>query len=75
MAEAERLVMGTESRRERVYSRRKELVGRVCEEQEEQITLHTVKMYDLVPPAPIGRLPTRLTIFLHLKAILVLTKV
>ena len=42
--------------RERLYERRREVAREVCEDQEERITLHTVKMYDLVPPAPIGRL-------------------
>ena len=44
-----------ESRRERLYERRREVAREVCEDQEERITLSTVKMYDLVPPAPIGR--------------------
>ena len=53
----ERSVVGVESRRERerLYERRREVAREVCEDQEERITLHTVKMYDLVPPAPIGR--------------------
>ena len=41
--------------RERLYERRREVAREVCEDQEERITLSTVKMYDLVPPAPIGR--------------------
>ena len=41
--------------RERLYERRREVAREGCEDQEEVITLHTVKMYDLVPPAPIGR--------------------
>ena len=49
------VVADMDSRRDRVYDRRRELAGRVCQEQEQEITLHTVKMYDLVPPAPIGR--------------------
>lgn len=49
------VVAAVESRRERLYERRREVVREVCEDQEERITLHTVKMYDLVPPAPIGR--------------------
>ena len=53
--EGERVVADMDSRRDRVYDRRRELAGRVCQEQEQEITLHTVKMYDLVPPAPIGR--------------------
>ena len=50
-------VVGVESRRERerLYERRREVAREVCEDQEERITLSTVKMYDLVPPAPIGR--------------------
>ena len=50
-------VVGVESRRERerLYERRREVAREVCEDQEEKITLHTVKMYDLVPPAPIGK--------------------
>ena len=51
----EEVVEVVESRRERLYERRREVVREVCEDQEERITLHTVKMYDLVPPAPIGR--------------------
>ena len=54
--EGSMLVAAVESRRERLYERRREVVREVCEDQEERITLHTVKMYDLVPPAPIGRL-------------------
>ena len=52
----EDVVEVVESRRERLYERRREVAREVCEDQEERITLHTVKMYDLVPPAPIGRL-------------------
>ena len=56
VGEGEGLVVADmDSRRDRVYDRRRELAGRVCQEQEQEITLHTVKMYDLVPPAPIGR--------------------
>ena len=53
--EGSMLIAAVESRRERLYERRREVAREVCEEQEERITLHTVKMYDLVPPAPIGR--------------------
>ena len=54
---AEGSMVGVESsrERERLYERRREVAREVCEDQEEVITLHTVKMYDLVPPAPIGR--------------------
>ena len=51
----EEVVEVVESRRERLYERRREVAREVCEDQEERITLSTVKMYDLVPPAPIGR--------------------
>ena len=44
-----------ESRRDRLYEKRLELSQRICKEEEAEITLHTVKMYDLVQPAPIGR--------------------
>ena len=44
-----------ESRRDRLYEKRLELSQRICQEEEAEITLHTVKMYDLVQPAPIGR--------------------
>ena len=44
----------TEDRRDRVYEQRRNHSIRVCQDYEEEITLHTVKMFDLVPPAPIG---------------------
>ena len=47
-------VTATEDRRDRVYENRRNLSLSVCEQYQEEITLHTVKMFDLVPPAPIG---------------------
>ena len=47
-------VTATEDRRDRVYENRRNLSLAVCEQYQEEITLHTVKMFDLVPPAPIG---------------------
>ena len=44
----------TEDRRERIYEARRNLSLSVCERFEAEITLRTVTMYDLVPPAPIG---------------------
>ena len=44
----------TEDRRDRVYEERRIHSLSACQNYEEEITLHTVKMYDLVPPAPIG---------------------
>ena len=44
----------TEDRRDRVYEARRNLTVSVCERFEAEITLRTVTMYDLVPPAPIG---------------------
>ena len=44
----------TEDRRDRIYEARRNLSVSVCERFEEEVTLHTVTMYDLVPPAPIG---------------------
>ena len=47
-------VAATEDRRDRVYENRHNRSLSVCEQYQEEITLHTVKMFDLVPPAPIG---------------------
>ena len=47
-------VAATEDRRDRVYENRRNRSLSVCEQYQEEITLHTVKMFDLVPPAPIG---------------------
>ena len=47
-------VAATEDRRDRVYENRHNRSLSVCELYQEEITLHTVKMFDLVPPAPIG---------------------
>ena len=44
----------TEDRRDRIYEARRNLTSSVCERFEAEITLRTVTMYDLVPPAPIG---------------------
>ena len=55
VAEGSMVAVESWGERERLYQRRREVAREVCEEQEERITLHTVKMYDLVPPAPIGR--------------------
>ena len=44
----------TEDRRDRIYEARRNLSVSVCQRFEEEVTLHTVTMYDLVPPAPIG---------------------
>lgn len=44
----------TEDRRGRIYEARRNLSLSVCERFEAEITLRTVTMYDLVPPAPIG---------------------
>ena len=44
----------TEDRRDRLYENRRNLSLSVCQQYQEEITLHTVKMFDLVPPAPIG---------------------
>ena len=44
----------TEDRRGRIYEARRNLSLSVCERFEADITLRTVTMYDLVPPAPIG---------------------
>ena len=55
VAEGSMVAVESSRERERLYERRREVAREVCEDQEEVITLHTVKMYDLVPPAPIGR--------------------
>ena len=47
-------VEATEDRRDRLYEKKRNLSLSVCQEYQEEITLHTVKMFDLVPPAPIG---------------------
>ena len=44
----------TEDRRGRLYEARRNLSWSVCDRFEAEITLRTVTMYDLVPPAPIG---------------------
>merc|ERR1712115_335588 len=44
----------TEDRRARLYIKRWNHTLEICSSYEEEITLHTVKMYDLVPPAPIA---------------------
>ena len=44
----------TRDRRDRIYEERQAHARSTCEVYEDDITLHTVKMYDLVPPAPIG---------------------
>lgn len=44
----------TEDRRDKVYEDRRSHAASACQIYEDDITLHTVKMYDLVPPAPIG---------------------
>ena len=47
-------VAATEDHRDRVYEQRRNHSLAVCQDYQEEITLHTVKMFDLVPPAPIG---------------------
>lgn len=49
-----RVETATRNRRDRVYEQRWNRSRAVCKDWEEEITLHTVNMYDLVPPAPIG---------------------